>query len=39
VETSTPLFTIDENLCRRDGLCAAACPASLVRQDGPDELP
>ena len=34
-----PLFTIDENLCRRDGLCAAACPASLVRQDAPDSLP
>lgn len=39
METSTPLFTIDENLCRRDGLCAAACPASLVRQDAPDSLP
>ena len=34
-----PLFTIDENLCRRDGLCAAACPASLVRQDAPDAQP
>lgn len=34
-----PLFTVDETLCRRDGLCAAACPASLVRQDAPDALP
>jgi nitroreductase/NAD-dependent dihydropyrimidine dehydrogenase PreA subunit len=30
------LFTIDRSLCRRDGLCVAVCPASLVRlgEDG-----
>ena len=27
------LFTIDRSLCRRDGLCVAVCPASLVRLD------
>ncbi|QLA15679.1 nitroreductase family protein [Desulfolutivibrio sulfoxidireducens] len=34
-----PLFTVDETLCRRDGLCVAVCPASLVRRDGPEGLP
>ncbi|MFZ5810730.1 MAG: nitroreductase family protein [Thermodesulfobacteriota bacterium] len=34
-----PLFTIDQDLCRRDGLCAAVCPASLVRLDDPGGLP
>ncbi|MBF0483012.1 MAG: 4Fe-4S dicluster domain-containing protein [Desulfovibrionaceae bacterium] len=31
-----PLFTIDRASCRRDGLCVAVCPASLVRlgEDG-----
>lgn len=39
MQEPAPLFTIDPDLCRRDGLCAAACPASLVRQDAPDTLP
>ncbi len=26
------LFTIDTEKCRRDGLCALVCPASLIRQ-------
>ncbi len=34
-----PLFTVDQDLCRRDGLCAAVCPASLVRLDDPEGLP
>ncbi len=34
-----PLFTVDQDLCRRDGLCAAVCPASLVRLDDPAGLP
>ncbi|MGE4552017.1 MAG: nitroreductase family protein [Desulfovibrionaceae bacterium] len=31
-----PLLTIDPDLCRRDGLCAEACPAGLIdiAQDG-----
>lgn len=34
-----PLFTVNPDLCRRDGLCAAVCPASLVRMDGPEATP
>jgi ferredoxin len=25
-----PLFTIDETRCKRDGLCAADCPAGCI---------
>lgn len=32
------LFEIDTELCARDGICAAACPASLVRE-GENGLP
>ena len=34
-----PLFTIDPKRCKADGLCVRACPASLVRQAGPGDLP
>jgi nitroreductase/NAD-dependent dihydropyrimidine dehydrogenase PreA subunit len=32
------LFAIDRSLCKRDGLCVAVCPASLVRE-GEDGYP
>jgi nitroreductase/NAD-dependent dihydropyrimidine dehydrogenase PreA subunit len=32
------LFEIDTEICARDGICAAACPASLIRE-GEDGLP
>lgn len=34
-----PLFTIDPALCNRDGLCAKTCPASLIRQENPGDIP
>lgn len=34
-----PLFSIDEEKCRRDGLCALVCPAGLIRQHEPDAIP
>lgn len=32
------LFNVDPDKCKRDGICMAACPASLIR-DGGDGLP
>jgi nitroreductase/NAD-dependent dihydropyrimidine dehydrogenase PreA subunit len=32
------LFDVDPEKCKRDGICAAACPAALVRMDA-DGLP
>lgn len=34
-----PLFTINQERCKADGLCVRACPASLVRQAGPGTFP
>jgi len=36
---SVPLFSIDEDKCRRDGLCALVCPAGLIKQSEPDAIP
>lgn len=33
------LFHIDEEKCRRDGICAMTCPASLVRWEAPETFP
>lgn len=32
------LFSVDRDKCKRDGICMAVCPASLIR-DGGDGLP
>ena len=32
------LFTIDKDTCNKDGLCAAVCPAQIIRQDK-DQFP
>jgi nitroreductase/NAD-dependent dihydropyrimidine dehydrogenase PreA subunit len=34
-----PLFEIDEDKCRRDFICVAECPASLVRYKDEDSVP
>lgn len=37
-EEHMSLFSVDPEKCKRDGICIAACPASLVRE-GEDGLP
>lgn len=32
-------FDVDRDLCRRDGLCAAECPAQVIRLGAPDPVP
>jgi nitroreductase/NAD-dependent dihydropyrimidine dehydrogenase PreA subunit len=36
-----PLFTVDETLCKRDGICAAECPTGVIdfRDDGTPPSP
>ncbi len=34
-----PLITIDEKKCKKDGACVAECPASIIKQAGPDAFP
>ncbi|MFH1136642.1 MAG: nitroreductase family protein [Pseudomonadota bacterium] len=33
------LFTIDRELCRRDGLCVQACPARLIAMKSEEDFP
>ncbi|MBI5601932.1 MAG: nitroreductase family protein [Deltaproteobacteria bacterium] len=33
------LFTIDQEKCRRDGICAAECPGMLIELIGPEGFP
>ncbi len=33
------LITIDQDKCKRDGLCAADCPARIIRFEGKDSCP
>lgn len=30
------LISVDRDKCKRDGICAAVCPAALIRQEGED---
>jgi nitroreductase/NAD-dependent dihydropyrimidine dehydrogenase PreA subunit len=32
-------FEVDREKCNRDGLCAAECPARVIRLETPDEVP
>jgi nitroreductase/NAD-dependent dihydropyrimidine dehydrogenase PreA subunit len=34
-----PLFTIDEEKCRRDGICAAECPVGIILPPEGDQTP
>lgn len=34
-----PLFTIDETACRKDGLCAADCPANIIQFNADGDYP
>lgn len=33
------LFTVDESKCKRDGICAAECPASIIKIGSKDRFP
>jgi nitroreductase/NAD-dependent dihydropyrimidine dehydrogenase PreA subunit len=33
------MLTIDENLCKKDGLCAAECPVSIITMKDRDSIP
>jgi len=33
------LFTVDRDKCRRDGICAAVCPMSIIKAKGGDGFP
>ena len=33
------LLSIDQEKCKQDGLCAADCPMSIIRFDGPGHYP
>ncbi|MBI9085200.1 MAG: nitroreductase family protein [Desulfobacterales bacterium] len=33
------LITIDETLCKKDGICAAECPTAIIRQKDEDSYP
>ena len=34
-----PLFTVDHEKCKRDGLCVAECPAMLIEITGKEDFP
>ena len=36
---TTPLITIDEAKCKKDGVCAAECPLSIIEQKDPGSFP
>ena len=34
-----PLFTVNEELCKREGMCVLECPAGIIRLNDDDPVP